>query len=166
MALDTMKGNAVEQQDVDLKAKELFDVLAASKAEQLSLKEEIIQNDQEKIEQKDFTWDEKTKSLNYFYSIGKRDIFMSLQIVWDTIKVTFDATNTLWWNYDNEDKVIICNKKDITTLPSKISDVFESWFDFKTAFGHKENVKVSRRDTLDKIEEKAQTAIKILQKHM
>lgn len=74
---------------------ELFENLNQTKENLNSLEQDIIAGDQEKLEQKNFTWDERTKTLSYFYIIGKRDVFMSLQVIGDDIKVVFDATNTL-----------------------------------------------------------------------
>ena len=129
------------------------------------LEDEVVWEDKEKNNEKKFTWDEKTKSLNYFYIIWKRDVFMSLQLVWDQVRIVFDATNTLWWNGENEDKVIILPTSKVDSIPDKIYDTFEEWFSFSTLTDD-EKIKVSNTDTLDTIKNVASDAITVLKKHI
>ena len=145
---------------------ELFENLKNTHENLSLLQNDIIAWDKEKLDQKEFTWDQRTQTLSYFYLIGKRDVFMSFQILGDKIKVVFDATNTLWWNYEKEDKVISIDKKDINDLPEMISSTFDTWFNFTTAFWSKENLTVSRSDTLEKIKDKAEKAVGVVKKYL
>ena len=175
MALENFWSSLVETKQSQ--QEELSDALQWLKSEKIeskheinenlkSLEDEIIWWDEEKLDQKDFTWDERTQTLLYSYRLWTyKWATISLQKKWDQVHLILWVHNEyfLWSNTINKS----FNKKEINKIPEFIHNTFQNGVALKT-YGDTtiEKKYIPNNYLLSKIEEKAKKAITIIKKHL
>ncbi len=108
--------------------------------------------------------DQEKKTLWFFYNItegSKRDAEVYLKDDGDNLIVSIDAYNTYGRNGEDIDLAKSFKKSELDKVPSYLKDTFAKWFNFETAFGLDENLKVKSSKLLEKIENKAEWAVKL-----
>jgi len=129
-----------------------------------------IKDNMKKLEKKiDAKRNKENKTLFFCYNIDqndwwkKRDMELYIKDNWDNVKLIIDVYNTFWKNPDKQDVIKTFKKSEIDKIPSYITNVLSGkWITFSTKSG-KENLKLTELSLLNKIEEKAENAVKLFE---
>ncbi len=133
------------------------------------LKDEIYQQNPETYNQKDFTRDEKTETVSYKYNIWDHEVTVYIQLLKNKIQISLDGSNrNAWFNWKEKEKKIDVWYKDISKIPYIMRDIFEDGFTYQDGIleRNKATVKSNYYETLNKVENKAKSAVNILKKHI